>query len=128
MPRGYSSFLFRDFQKINYPLDISEKQCRDAKFSRCAAGGRPSVGDWRRVETRVVDNAQLISGDVYTDAYYGYVRWGALAKVDDLAKRYPQLLSPILQQEKLSFHKSDKSTYSHSTTRSNRFDRQTVCL
>ena len=27
-------------------LDISEKECRDAKFSLCAAGGFPSVGDW----------------------------------------------------------------------------------
>jgi predicted ATPase/signal transduction histidine kinase/CheY-like chemotaxis protein/PAS domain-containing protein/tRNA A-37 threonylcarbamoyl transferase component Bud32 len=26
-----------------------------------------------------------------TDAYYGYVRWGAKAKVKDLEKRYPQL-------------------------------------
>ena len=34
-------------------LDISEKQCRDAKF---------------RVSTMVVDNAQLISGDVYYSA------------------------------------------------------------
>jgi predicted ATPase/signal transduction histidine kinase len=30
-------------------------------------------------------------------AYYGYARWGAKAKVDDLEKCYPQLLSPILQ-------------------------------
>ena len=45
-----------------------------------------------------------------TDAYYSYVRWGALAKVDDLAKRYPQLLAPIFQQEKLSIHSSEEST------------------
>ncbi len=45
-----------------------------------------------------------------TDAYYSYVRWGALAKVDDLEKRYPQLLAPIFQQEKLSIHPRDEST------------------
>ncbi len=45
-----------------------------------------------------------------TDAYYSYVRWGALAKVDDLAKRYPQLLTPIFQQEKLSIHSSQENT------------------
>ncbi|MEH2402340.1 MAG: GAF domain-containing protein [Nostoc sp.] len=33
-----------------------------------------------------------------TQAYYGYARWGAKAKVADLEKRYPQLLAPILQQ------------------------------
>ncbi|BAY89127.1 multi-sensor signal transduction histidine kinase [Microchaete diplosiphon NIES-3275] len=32
------------------------------------------------------------------DAYYAYSRWGAVAKVDDLEKRYPQLLQPIRQQ------------------------------
>jgi len=32
------------------------------------------------------------------DAYYGYARWGAKAKIEDLEKNYPQLLAPILQQ------------------------------
>ncbi|RCJ39893.1 hypothetical protein A6769_04855 [Nostoc punctiforme NIES-2108] len=31
-------------------------------------------------------------------AYSGYARWGAKAKTDDLEKRYPELLCPILQQ------------------------------
>ncbi|MEY3869420.1 MAG: hypothetical protein RLZZ338_3311 [Cyanobacteriota bacterium] len=31
------------------------------------------------------------------EAYYGYARWGAKAKTDDLEKRYSQLLYPILQ-------------------------------
>ncbi|MEH1865678.1 MAG: AAA family ATPase [Nostoc sp.] len=45
-----------------------------------------------------------------TDAYYSYVRWGALAKVDDLVKRYPQLLAPIFQQEKVSIKSSEENT------------------
>jgi len=32
------------------------------------------------------------------DAYYGYAYWGALAKVEDLEKRYAKLLGPILNQ------------------------------
>jgi predicted ATPase/signal transduction histidine kinase len=32
-------------------------------------------------------------------AYYGYANWGAKAKVEDLEKRYPQLLTPILNRE-----------------------------
>ena len=32
------------------------------------------------------------------DAYYGYMRWGATAKVTDIENRYPQLLAPILQK------------------------------
>ncbi|MBD2678662.1 MULTISPECIES: AAA family ATPase [Nostoc] len=39
-----------------------------------------------------------IAQEYMTEAYYGYARWGAKAKVADLEKRYPQLLAPILQQ------------------------------
>ena len=53
-----SSIIF-----ANTVLDISEKQCRDAKF---------------RVSTRFVDNTQLISGDVY---------WVALAQVFYILQR-----------------------------------------
>ncbi|MEO1125994.1 MAG: EAL domain-containing protein [Cyanobacteria bacterium J06639_16] len=31
-------------------------------------------------------------------AYYCYAHWGAKAKTDDLARRYPELLQPVLQQ------------------------------
>ncbi|PSB53671.1 serine/threonine protein kinase [filamentous cyanobacterium Phorm 6] len=34
-----------------------------------------------------------------TDAYYAYARWGAKAKIEDLEKRYPELLAPILTQK-----------------------------
>ena len=36
------------------------------------------------------------------DAYNCYVRWGEQAKIDDLEKRYFQLLEPILQPAKLA--------------------------
>jgi PAS domain S-box-containing protein len=39
-----------------------------------------------------------IAQEYMTQAYYGYARWGAKAKVADLERRYPQLLAPILQQ------------------------------
>ncbi|UBF23579.1 GAF domain-containing protein [Kovacikia minuta CCNUW1] len=32
-------------------------------------------------------------------AYYGYAHWAAKAKVQDLERRYPKLLAPILQQQ-----------------------------
>ncbi|MDZ8225437.1 MULTISPECIES: AAA family ATPase [unclassified Nostoc] len=53
---------------------------------------------------------QKIAQTYLTDAYYGYIHWGALAKVNDLTKRYPQLLTSILQQEKVSIHPSDETT------------------
>jgi len=39
---------------------------------------------------------QKVAQVYMTEAYYGYARWGAKAKVDDLEKRYPQLLAAIL--------------------------------
>ncbi|MEH2045001.1 ATP-binding sensor histidine kinase [Nostoc sp.] len=41
---------------------------------------------------------QRIAQEYMTNAYYGYARWGAKAKVADLERHYPQLLAPILQQ------------------------------
>ncbi len=32
------------------------------------------------------------------EAYYGYARWGAIAKVNDLEQCYPNLLAPILKK------------------------------
>ena len=44
------------------------------------------------------------------DAYYAYMRWGAKAKVEHLQQRYPQLLTPIFQQEQLSQTISNRTT------------------
>ncbi|MBD2514955.1 AAA family ATPase [Nostoc sp. FACHB-973] len=41
---------------------------------------------------------ERMAGEHITEAYYGYARWGAKAKVADLERRYPQLLAPILGQ------------------------------
>ncbi|MEG4585823.1 AAA family ATPase [Microcoleus sp. MOSTC5] len=41
------------------------------------------------------------------DAYYAYARWGAKAKIDHLEQRYPQLLAPILQQERTRQYPSE---------------------
>ncbi|MEH1942936.1 MAG: AAA family ATPase [Nostoc sp.] len=52
------------------------------------------------------------------EAYYCYARWGAQAKTDNLEKRYPQLLSPILQGQLNRFQLSstvDASSFPHQT-------------
>ncbi|MFB2770528.1 AAA family ATPase [Pelatocladus sp. BLCC-F211] len=69
---------------------------------------------------------QKIAKTYLTDAYYCYMRWGAKAKVEDLIKRYPQLLAPIIQQDKLSPYISEKSTSSHHTTLSTQSSNQTL--
>ena len=52
------------------------------------------------------------------EAYYCYAKWGAKAKTDDLEKRYPQLLQPILQQQKLSFNSLETIAAINSTSTS----------
>jgi len=41
------------------------------------------------------------------DAYYGYAHWGAKAKVEDLEKRYPQLLASIMNRGTTSLNTSE---------------------
>ena len=40
-------------------------------------------------------------------AYYGYARWGAKAKIGQLETQYPQLLTPILQQQRFEWSALD---------------------
>ena len=47
---------------------------------------------------------EKIARSYIIDAYYGYARWGAKAKVDGLEKRYPKLLAPILNQTTTDLH------------------------
>ncbi|MEG4349727.1 AAA family ATPase [Microcoleus sp. LAD1_D5] len=51
---------------------------------------------------------ERIAGEYMIQAYYAYARWGAKAKVADLEARYPQLLTPILEQTRspLSAHET----------------------
>ena len=46
------------------------------------------------------------------EAYYCYSRWGAKAKTDQLEAKYPQLLTPILQQSEPLENPSDRRTSS----------------
>ena len=41
---------------------------------------------------------EKVAAGYLQEAYSCYARWGAKAKTDDLEKRYPQLLSPILRK------------------------------
>ncbi|MGK7921109.1 MAG: AAA family ATPase, partial [Trichodesmium sp.] len=62
------------------------------------------------------------------EAYYGYVNWGAVAKVKDLEKRYPQLLAKLLvcSSEKNSLSSSINYSLSPHSNRENTLDLATV--
>ncbi|HEY9853879.1 MAG TPA: AAA family ATPase [Leptolyngbyaceae cyanobacterium] len=47
-------------------------------------------------------NKDRIAQAYLIEAYYGYARWGAKAKLAELETHYPQLLAPILQQAQTS--------------------------
>ncbi|MEH1780385.1 MAG: ATP-binding sensor histidine kinase [Nostoc sp.] len=47
---------------------------------------------------------QRIAQEYMSEAYYSYARWGAKAKTDDLEKRYPELLQPVLQQQRINLN------------------------
>ncbi|MEH2176442.1 trifunctional serine/threonine-protein kinase/ATP-binding protein/sensor histidine kinase [Nostoc sp.] len=56
------------------------------------------------------------------EAYYCYARWGAKAKTEDLEKRYPQLLIPILKGQLNHFQLSstiDASSFPNQTIHTN---------
>ncbi|MBD2385455.1 trifunctional serine/threonine-protein kinase/ATP-binding protein/sensor histidine kinase [Cylindrospermum sp. FACHB-282] len=81
----------------------------------------------------LADGKEKLAQLYLTDAYYGYINWGAKAKVDDLEQRYPQLLAPILNQKIISLSQSDGSdidtnlrTDSNSTSISAILDLETV--
>ncbi len=54
-------------------------------------------------------------------AYYCYARWGAKAKVEDLEKRYPQLLQLILQKQRINLNHSETIAFggTSASTRAN---------
>ena len=73
---------------------------------------------------------EAIAQTYLTNAYYGYVRWGANAKVEHLEQRYPQLLMPILHREEAvmvaSSVRTTTSARSSSTDFSEALDLATV--
>ncbi|MEM8640076.1 MAG: AAA family ATPase [Cyanobacteria bacterium P01_G01_bin.54] len=50
---------------------------------------------------------EKIAATYMQDAYYCYARWGAKAKTDHLERSYPELLTPILQQQRVEFNPID---------------------
>ncbi len=47
---------------------------------------------------------ETVAAGYMQQAYYCYSRWGAKVKTNDLEKRYPQLLKPILQQRRINLN------------------------
>ncbi|NEP80285.1 MAG: GAF domain-containing protein, partial [Okeania sp. SIO3B3] len=70
---------------------------------------------------------EKVASGYMQEAYYCYARWGAKAKTDELEKLYPQLLQPILQQQRLQLNSTEtiglnqmlSPTYTNGTSSNN---------
>ncbi len=63
---------------------------------------------------------ERIAQEYMIEAYYDYARWAAKTKTNDLEKRYPQLLQPIiLQQKRLNLNPKETITTLHQTYNAN---------
>ncbi|MEO1431268.1 MAG: serine/threonine-protein kinase PknK, partial [Cyanobacteria bacterium J06633_8] len=60
---------------------------------------------------------EKVAAGYMQSAYYCYAKWGAKAKTDDLEKRYPDLLQPILQQAAVSINLGE--TFPQNSTQTN---------
>ncbi|MBN4004584.1 MAG: hypothetical protein HWQ58_23495 [Nostoc sp. LPT] len=69
---------------------------------------------------------QRIAGDYLIEAYYGYARWGAKAKVAELERRYPQLLASILQQTRTVLSVNE-TVFATGTVTSTSSSKSSVC-
>ena len=59
---------------------------------------------------------QQIAQTYLIQAYYCYARWGAKAKVEDLEKRYPELLAPVLNQQQQTIKTNETISITNETT------------
>ncbi|MHC0065058.1 AAA family ATPase [Nostoc sp. UIC 10890] len=61
-------------------------------------------------------------------AYYCYARWGAKAKIENLEKRYPQLLQSILQHQRISLNPLETVNFrgTSSSTRTSSTDSSSI--
>ncbi|MFB2919838.1 trifunctional serine/threonine-protein kinase/ATP-binding protein/sensor histidine kinase [Aerosakkonema funiforme] len=66
-----------------------------------------------------------VSQTYLMEAYYGYIRWGAMAKVKNLESRYSQILSQIIKTETQIFNITKTTTLTNSIA-SDKLDFATV--
>ncbi len=71
---------------------------------------------------------QKIAKAYLYDAYYGYIRWGAQAKVNDLKKHYPQLLNHLILQEETDLNSDDKISSNKTTSPSKVSTKKTIYI
>ncbi len=72
-------------------MDYYEQAIQGAKDQRYIQ--EEALANELAAEFQLCLGRQKIAKTYMTDAYYGYIRWGAKAKVEDLESQYPQLIA-----------------------------------
>ena len=77
---------------------------------------------------------EKVAAGYMQEAYYCYSRWGAKAKIQDLERRYPQLLTPILHQQRASLSTTEtisaltsQTTFQATATHSSTSGSTSIC-
>ncbi len=101
-------------------------------YDRAIAGAREhgyiqeeALANERAAEFYLSQNREKVARVYLIEAYYGYLRWGATAKVKDLEARYAHLLSQEFEQEAIGVE-TLPTTSSTSTGGIKAFDLATV--
>ncbi|NQE35807.1 trifunctional serine/threonine-protein kinase/ATP-binding protein/sensor histidine kinase [Microcoleus asticus] len=75
-----------------------------------------ALANERAAEFYLALGREKVAKTYMTEAYYCYIRWGAVAKVRDLEERYPHLISRTQQSETISLDPTSTTTSNWTTT------------
>ncbi|MEG4442683.1 AAA family ATPase [Microcoleus sp. AT9_B5] len=75
-----------------------------------------ALANERAAEFYLALGREKVAKTYMTEAYYCYIRWGAIAKVRDLEETYPHLISRTQQPETMSLDPTSTTTSSRTTT------------
>jgi signal transduction histidine kinase len=75
-----------------------------------------ALANERAAEFYLALGREKVAKTYMTEAYYCYIRWGAVAKVRDLEETYPHLISRTQQPETISFDPTSTTTSNWKTT------------
>ncbi|MDF0554169.1 ATP-binding sensor histidine kinase [Kamptonema sp. UHCC 0994] len=75
-----------------------------------------ALANERAAEFYLALGREKVAKTYMTEAYYCYIRWGAIAKVRDLEETYPHLISRTQQPETISLDPTSTTTSNRTTT------------
>ena len=78
-----------------------------------------ALANERAAEFYLAISKEKIAHVYLTDAYYAYIRWGAVAKVKALEKQYPELLKSIIHRDSTTLTQTTTKSTTVSTSASN---------